>query len=301
MSDLESLKNFQKKIMKKSFFDYLACAVIDFSSETYEAWTLKKGQEITGESIYFDLASMTKALTLGVYYLKNSQDFSSENIWLLEHCAGLPSYGVLSKNDWQKQIMSYQIKKSSVLYSDYSSLRLMLEIGKDRLFQEVEPYFDEVKFYLDLSNNEKMYCPCTGQRNGKDIKGIVHDPNAYLIGEKTAHAGLFGTIKGVARTLLNLDQNLHLLEQNKRRSEVKKERPYLYGWESVTDIKKTLAGLGASENTFGFLGFTGTCMWIDPDQKKGWVLLTNVTKHYWHERKLLNELRRSTGKMVWKL
>jgi CubicO group peptidase (beta-lactamase class C family) len=51
--------------------------------------------------------------------------------------------------------------------------------------------------------------------------------------------------------------------------------------------------------TFGHLGFTGTSIWIDPQKKKGHVILTNATKKYYYDRQGLNDLRRQIGEAIW--
>jgi len=75
---------------------------------------------------------------------------------------------------------------------------------------------------------------------------------------------------------------------------------YLLGWDTVKDNSNTLAGIGAPQNTFGHLGFTGTSIWIDATSGWGWLLLTNGTKKYWYNRDQLNSLRKNIGQILWK-
>lgn len=294
--DWESLKKNQLAQIKSAPFDHLAFSVINFKTKSSESWLIKDNKLAQDQNLYFDLASLTKALTLGVYFLKCEDNFTAEMLSLLEHRAGLPAYGILSKDSWRETIKSYPIDiNAPTLYSDYSSLRLMLEIGSDQLKKTCETSWREILFWKDL----------TAEQIGKSVssgapKGLVHDPNALIISDFCSHAGLFGTIKGVTETLLHLNENFQLLAKNIERSKYKVERPYFQGWDSVMNTDHTLAGAGAGENAFGFLGFTGTCMWLDPQKELGWVMLTNATKKYWHERKILNELRRSAGEFIWK-
>ena len=294
--DRKELKGLHYEYLQDSHFDHLAFAKLDFKNSKTISWCLNKSGDVN-HKVFFDLASLTKPLVLGLYFLKNQNFFESTDYrLLLEHRAGLPSYGALSKNSWKEQILSYQIKESPTLYSDYSSLRLMLEIGPEKLFKNVELEFNEIKFWKKLTTLEKASAPETGYRLGRIIKGEVHDPNAYLINDYCSHSGLFGTIVGVANTLLEMNNNYELLKRHINRS----EHLFFEGWEGVSHPGTTLAGRGCSDNTFGFLGFTGTSIWIDPDRQIGWVLLTNVTKKYWFERKRLNQLRRNTGELVWR-
>lgn len=291
----KKLKKRQFEILKSSPFDSLSFALIDFKKESFISWAFQGGQELDSHCLIFDLASLTKPLTLGVYHLFHEKDFSSEWTWLLEHRGGLPAYGPLSQKGWQDQIKGYLTKESDTLYSDFSALRLMLEIGEKKLKKESEKYHEDLWFWLDLNEERKKLCVDNGQKN----RGDVHDPNAFNLKTYTSHAGLFGTGEGVAKTLLRLNQEGDLLSKNLGRKKVKKHRPYFQGFDSVINPHNTLAGLDCGENTFGFLGFTGTCFWIDPEVQKGWVLLTNATQKYWHEREGLRHLRKESGKWAW--
>ena len=47
------------------------------------------------------------------------------------------------------------------------------------------------------------------------------------------------------------------------------------GWDTPSRNGKSSAGDLYSKNSFGHLGFTGTSIWIDPDNQVVIVLLTN--------------------------
>lgn len=294
--DIKKLQKLHRDYLDQSHFDHPAFSFIDFSSKKFHSWCFNQNSLIPIQSqVYFDLASLTKPLTLGIYFLKNREKFSKDEVLLLEHRGGLPAYGALSKSNWKDQILSYQIQDSTELYSDFSSLRLMLEIGADKIQNDIQDDLKNIKFWKSLSDKEKKSAPKTGYRLGRPIQGAVHDPNAYTIDEFCTHSGLFGTIEGLSQTLLDLNENYQLLKAQEKRN----QDLFFEGWEGISDPEKTLAGKGAGEKTFGFLGFTGTSIWIDPKKKLGWVLLTNATKEYWFERKKLNQLRRKSGELVW--
>jgi CubicO group peptidase (beta-lactamase class C family) len=187
----------------------------------------------------------------------------------------------------------------------------MLEYEKKnkKSMQEVcsKVWDKELVFWKDLP--EEAQCPPTGFRGGREISGVVHDPNAYTINEFCSHAGLFSTISGICQTMLNFDKKCDLLRTMKK-DMTKRDGQSIFvnGWDTTTvsehqRIKKneaTLAGKGCSVLTFGFLGFTGTSVWMDPEVGKGHVILTNGTKNYWYSRSGLNQLRRDIGAQVWK-
>ena len=58
-------------------------------------------------------------------------------------------------------------------------------------------------------------------------------------------------------------------------------------------------GQKASEGTFGHLGFTGTGVWIDPIRKKGVVVLSNVTRGGWFNKKSFNKFRKEVVDLIW--
>lgn len=285
--------------MKGQNFDSLAFGVIDFNSGENEFLEYRQEQIYVNESkMIFDLASLTKPLTLGLSYLVKPEIYTKEMLLLLEHRSGLPSWGRLSHDNWKEQILDYKIQEKDTEYSDFGALRLMLEIenkiGKP-IKDILSPYWlDGLKFWKDLSP-EGNY-PITGQRNGHDICGEVHDDNAFVIGEFCTHAGLFSDIFSLIKNLLAMEERFSFLD--KISQEVSENR-FCLGWDTAKDQEKSLAGKGFSEGTFGHLGFTGTSIWLDPIKKRGYLLLTNATQNSWYDKAQLNKLRKSLGSIVW--
>ncbi|MBL6988480.1 MAG: serine hydrolase [Bacteriovoracaceae bacterium] len=292
---LSNLGELASKLMNKQHFDCLAVASIDFKKNTYQSYA-------THDALFFDLASLTKPLTIGAISFLHPKLFDESMLLLLNHRAGLPPWGRLSRDSWQKQINSYEIKASkSCCYSDFSALRLMLELekkSKKKLVEMCSSYWDELYYWQDLPPNAR--CAPSGFRNHKVICGEVHDDNAFVIKENCSHAGLFATIDGLSKSLINLNKSHQLLAY--MQTQFKKAGPnhprFISGWDTVLDQSKTLAGKGVSPNTFGHLGFTGTSIWIDIEKNLGTIILTNATKNYWYDRDGLNLLRRELGSFV---
>ena len=280
-------------------FDHLAYAHIDFNDQSIKSFECVNGSISETSDLCFDLASLTKPLTLAAYFHLNPKKLTKDKELLLCHRAGLPAWGRLSQKDWKEQILAYNIDpQSETLYSDFSALRLMLEIEKDEVssIQKLcSSYWDETLVSwkdLKLSQN----CPPTGFRNGHEISHEVNDDNCFRLNDFCAHAGLFSTISGLSRSLLNLDKQTNFVSFMDQDCEYR----FLHGWDRVTG-ENSLAGTSSSKRVFGHLGFTGTSLWIDPTLKKGWVLLTNATKDYWFHRAELNKLRRRLGALSWAL
>ncbi len=302
---MEKLKKIALELLANQHFDTVAVGVIDFKTHKFESFEIT-ATDIVSEKpyLYYDLASMTKPLTNSSVRLKQPELFDEKTMWLLNHIAGLPSGGLLSKKTWREEILAYEPKLSPVIYSDYSSLRCMLEIEKKsgkKLRDLCTYYFDpELIHWRDLPENS--FCPEYGVRNKKIICGQVHDNNSYNIGEFISHAGLFGTVGGVCRSLISLDKVSNLTGQLKDAFKIQKaEDRYILGFDRIMDPTNTLAGNGCSNETFGHLGFVGTSFWIDLKQMKGAVILSNGVQTYWYDKAGLNEMRRTLGEAIWKM
>ena len=301
---MEKLKSIARELMFHQHFDSLAVGVIDFQTHLFESFELHADVFSSKPYLYFDLASLTKPLTNSAIFLKHPQYFDDSMMLLLNHKAGLPMGGLLSRFEWREEIESYKIAESPSLYSDYSSLRCMLEIEKKsgkKLWDMCSYYYDpELVFWKNLP--AQAFCPETGFRDKKVICGEVHDNNCYNISEFVSHAGLFATMGGLCRSLLNLEKQTSFCDQVKKIFPTQKsEDRFILGFDRVTDKENTLAGAGCSSSTFGHLGFTGTSFWIDLEKKRGAVILSNATQSYWYERTGLNEIRKTLGSAIWKL
>ncbi|HAZ11903.1 MAG: hypothetical protein A2X86_07370 [Bdellovibrionales bacterium GWA2_49_15] len=289
-------------------FDQLAFGVVDFQTAGQEFFEWGRVESHPSpHGWYFDLASVTKPMILGISYLLRPEIFSPEAILCLEHRGGLPAWGRLSCDSWREKINSFKITSSPELYSDYSAIRAQL-MAEEKLGQSLytlcrSVHDSEMCHWTELP--KAAVCPVTGTRQGKAVQGKVHDDNAFYIREKVAHAGLFSTISGVGKTLLNLQKKTDFLSKMIDYIRAGKssghEPRFVRGWDRVQNPETTLAGKGAGPLTFGHLGFTGTSVWINPEQKLGYILLTNGTTQYWYAKDNLNTLRRELGAAVWKL
>jgi len=284
--------------MEKFKFSNLAVASIDFNRGELETFQIENGLIIPSSTpIFFDLASLTKPLTLGVARIMYKNLFSKHEELLLNHCGGLPAWGRLSSKSWKELILSYEIKESPTLYSDFSALRLMLELEKKSgkmLYDLVGDTWDsEIAHWKELPDN--FMSVVTGFRGGKEIYGQVHDDNAFIIGTKCSHAGLFGTVTGLSKTLLNLERRFSFVKNVESQLDKVGNKGYVMGWDRATDLSKTLAGKNATLSSFGHTGFTGCSIWIDPTRMKGTVILSNFCSQSWYDRVAFNDLRKQIG------
>jgi CubicO group peptidase (beta-lactamase class C family) len=116
----------------------------------------------------------------------------------------------------------------------------------------------------------------------RQVRGEVHDENAYMLGGVSGHAGLFSTAADLtrfARMMLNggtLD-GVRVLRPETIAQFTAIQDPALshraLGWE--TPNGQNSAGHLMSARAFGHTGFTGTSLWMDPERGAFVLLLSN--------------------------
>lgn len=301
---MDEIKHIVRTLMPHGPFDALAVGVIDFQQAKFEALeaSFSDGNVLFSDQLqtFFDLASLTKPLTNSLSFFLKKEAFDKDLQLCLSHRGGIPAWGLLPGIGWEQQILNYPIKESDTLYSDFSALRVMLELAKQKIDQKKlcqQVWDKELLNWLDLSVT--ALTPQYGFKNGLPNLGAVHDPNAYVINKFCSHAGLFATIGGICRTLLNYQNQTDFIHQVKADMAQHSHR-FSYGWDRVENPQATLAGIGCSAQTFGHLGFTGTSIWIDAEKMRAHVILSNATKYHWYDKQNLNDLRRAVGELVWK-
>jgi uncharacterized protein YbbC (DUF1343 family) len=124
----------------------------------------------------------------------------------------------------------------------------------------------------------------TEKREGRWMRGEVHDPRAYALGGVAGHAGLFSTADDLAR-FCRMILNRGRLGATRILSPLGVEaltRPRFYadgdvrtlGWDIATAWSKPRGDL-FPPGSFGHTGFTGTSLWLDPTTDTFVVLLSN--------------------------
>lgn len=123
----------------------------------------------------------------------------------------------------------------------------------------------------------------TQQRGEKWMQGEVHDPRAFEMEGIAGHAGLFSTASDLARfaqMILNggnlqgvqvlKPESVALMTQSVQVSSGVRSP----GWDKQTGYSSNKGDL-LSDAAIGHGGFTGTAMWIDPDQQFFVIFLSN--------------------------
>lgn len=211
-------------------------------------------------------------------------------------------YGVATLKDslWNWTIKSRLLKKPqhqktyAYRYSDVG-FDILQQLVERQTNMSLDDYMDSY-FYHSLGLDELTFNPLKRfQENniapteldnrfrGKLVRGTVHDQEAALMGGVAGHAGLFGNANDLAVLMqMNLqkgyyggkryfpDNTISIFTktyQPKNRRGLGWDRPDPDGGGGVSEL--------ASRNSFGHTGFTGTCVWIDPDQELVYIFLSN--------------------------
>ena len=208
-------------------------------------------------------------------------------------------YGRNSLRDslWKWTIESELLPKPhNYVYSDLT-MYFMQEIIERIVNQPINEFLEQ-QFYAPLGLQTLTFKPFEKLplqqiaptekdqtfRN-RQIQGFVHDPGAAMYGGVAGHAGLFGTAQDLAvimQLLLNGGSygDVALLQPETidaftKRQSTRSRRGW--GWDKPDPEKGKggSAGKLAPKSTFGHTGFTGTCVWADPENKLSYIFLSN--------------------------
>jgi len=217
---------------------------------------------------------------------------------LLTHTAGLIADNSINdyKNTPDEAITRIMALKPNAApgqeftYSDVGFI-VLGQIVKAVSGQDVHE-FSQAKIFAPLGMSETGYIPgetlkaraaVTQQRDDRWMRGEVHDPRAWALGGIAGHAGLFSTCDDLAKyavMMLNGGQlgDVTILKEDAYRLmttavDVPRGRR-TPGWDSRTGYSSNRGELMSSA-AFGHGGFTGTGIWIDPEQNLFVLFLSN--------------------------
>ena len=124
----------------------------------------------------------------------------------------------------------------------------------------------------------------TENREGRVMRGEVHDPRSYEMGGVAGHAGLFSTVDDVAvfcQMILNKGEYNgarilapYTIERMVSAPSLPTSQMRGIGWDINTSFSSNRGDL-FPVGTFGHTGFTGTSIWLDPASQTFVVLFTN--------------------------
>ena len=132
------------------------------------------------------------------------------------------------------------------------------------------------------------------------VHGYVHDPSAALMGGVGGNAGLFSNAEELAaifQMLLNDGtyggERFFEPETVKLFTSKKSGSYQALGFERAVKLKHPTFSRKASDTSFGHTGFTGTCVWADPDAGLIYVFLSNRVNPNASNFKIFTEAVRS--------
>ncbi|MFK7972355.1 MAG: glycoside hydrolase family 3 N-terminal domain-containing protein [Bacteroidia bacterium] len=119
------------------------------------------------------------------------------------------------------------------------------------------------------------------------LQGYVHDEASAVFGGVAGHAGLFSNTYDLAKLFFMLKNggtygNQQYLRPETveafTRQQLKTSRKGL-GWDrpETSPYRSNPASKYSSSQTFGHTGFTGTCVWVDPEYDVVFIFLSNRT------------------------
>ena len=207
---------------------------------------------------------------------------------LLEHCSGLPAH----RPYWERrrgrasfemaigeEPLAYHPRTQSI-YSDpgFMLLGFAIEHAAGALLDQL---FDkwrarelgagvEIAFCPPRSWTERI-APTEDTADGEQRRGVVHDENCAALDGVAGHAGLFGTAAAVG-ACTRWWMTSPALATFVRKSATPGSSRAL-GWDTM--LPTSSCGSRLSPRAIGHTGFTGTSLWIDPEQDLYVAFLSN--------------------------
>lgn len=235
---------------------------------------------------------------------------------LLQHASGLPSdLPVRPREDKRPELLAeifaqelQFVPGEDMRYSDLGMILLgtiVERVTGESLDRFVKQYvFDPVGMFDTVYNPEAKLIErvaATEFVNGSFIRGKVHDEKCFQLGGVSGSAGLFATADDLTRYARwwLAPESCDLLPLSLMREAAGQSvRGRGLGWE-VSDVPAYVPSCGVSwpSRSFGHTGFTGTSLWIEPEQGISVVFLTNAV-HLGRDNKI-RELRPILHDAVW--
>lgn len=232
---------------------------------------------------------------------------------LLSHTSGLPAWRPLfqqAEAEAARQMalntfFSYR-PGERVVYSDIGLI--LLGMSLERLAGERLEAILQARVLDPLGLKATGYLPVGSpialeniaptefcQWRQRRIVGEVHDENAWRLGGISAHAGIFSTASDLATfgqaflnggaPLLQAETVAEMTRLQAQTGAVRRGLGFVL-WSPDPEASSN----PFSQGTFGHTGFTGTCLWVDPQRHLVTVLLTNDV-YYGREKRGIAPLR----------
>ncbi len=218
---------------------------------------------------------------------------------LLTHTAGFEPFRLFYEMDcsvearWDSVFQSELLTKpgDKTVYSDIG-LMILGKVVENITGMLLDDYLEQ-EIFQPLAMDDTGYNPPKSlmprivpteiiSSQGGLIYGWVHDENTYSLGGVAGHAGLFSTVADLSRFCRmmlyggELD-GIHIFQSETIdlfTSSISSESSRCLGWDSPEG--ESSGGIYIHSRSFGHTGYTGTSMWIDPENNVYVILLTNA-------------------------
>jgi CubicO group peptidase (beta-lactamase class C family) len=227
---------------------------------------------------------------------------------LLDHSSGLPPHARLwlraaGRLAYLDEIAALPLERppgAAAVYSDpgFMLLGFALEaIGSaplDAQFAPIAAAVDGVLTYLPPASLVNHVAPTENDPwRGRVLVGEVHDENAAALGGVAAHAGVFGSVGAVGAFARLVLATFHddtilgtpALMRTFATATGVPDSSRALGWDTMRPTSS--CGTRFSARAIGHTGFTGTSLWIDPEQDLYVAFLTNRVHPTRAENKLV--------------
>lgn len=217
---------------------------------------------------------------------------------LLEHRSGLPAGRDLwriahTPEEARAAVIATNLEAPPGSRYEYSDLGAdMLGFVVEKISGQTLDQFLAARVFGPLGMKDTRFKPDASLRGriapteinpprGYPLRGEVHDENAYALGGVAGHAGLFSTASDLAifaQMMLNggefngtrivADSTVKLFTTRGKGAGTR-----ALGWDTCEG--EYGCGTYMDEQSYGHTGYTGTSLWIDPDNRMFVILLTN--------------------------
>lgn len=203
--------------------------------------------------------------------------------------------GYYEKVMWPIMLGSKLNPTGKYVYSDIS-MYVMKEVAEHQTGIPIQDYIQQ-EFYRPLGMQTAGYLPRSRFPKQRIVpteddktfrktllQGYVHDQGAAMAGGIAGHAGLFATANDLAiygQLLLNRGEyggDRYFKPETVDRFTSKQSATSRRGLgfdRADPDTSKAYPSKLASPATFGHTGYTGTCIWIDPEEQLIYIFLSN--------------------------
>lgn len=200
-----------------------------------------------------------------------------------------------NKDTIYKRVFDSPLESKTYRYSDLSMILMQLVVEK--ISGIGLDSFVQTHFYGPMRLTEIAYNPWKHHSTDniaptqvdrlfrkQELCGYVHDPAAAMLGGVSGHAGLFSTVQDLGHLMQMLadggeyqgvrylkPETIQLFtsyQRNDSRRGLGFDKPDFSG-------KTSPASTLGSKLMFGHTGFTGTCVWVDPEYNLVFVFLSN--------------------------